>query len=72
MNRFVGSARVDAQGRFTVKALPAANYFAAVVDHLVDGEWAEEEHLERCAPVATKFSLADGETKPLTLRLPER
>lgn len=66
-NRFVTVARPTADGRFTVRALPAGNYLAVAMETLVEGEWAEPENLERLRAHATRFSLADGETRTLTL-----
>ena len=69
MNRYVTSLRASANGTFKVSALPPATYLAAVVNDAVDGEWAEPENLERLRAAATKFVLAEGETKTLTLRV---
>jgi hypothetical protein len=67
MNRYVVSTRADANGVFRAIALPPATYFAAVVDHATDGEWAEPENLERFRSTATKFLLVEGESKSLRL-----
>ena len=66
-NRFVTVARPTTDGRFTVRALPSGNYLAVAMETLVEGEWAEPENLERLRAHATRFSLADGETRTLTL-----
>jgi hypothetical protein len=69
LNRFVTSARADADGKFSVRALPPATYFAIAVPALADGEWAEPAQLERMVPHAIRFTLAAGESKALGLRL---
>ena len=69
LNRFVTSTRAGADGAFTVRALPAATYFAVAVPSLVDGEWAEPEQLERLTTHATRFTLAPGESKTIAVRL---
>lgn len=67
MNRVVVSARASADGAFSVAGLPAGSYFAAAVDALADGEWAEPDNLERLRATATSFKLGDGERKELML-----
>lgn len=69
LNRFVTSARTGADGTFSVRALPAATYFAIAVPALADGEWAEPEQLERLVAHAIRFTLAPGESKTLGLKL---
>jgi len=71
-NRFVTTVRTRADGRFEARALPAATYFAIAVPHLEDGEWAEPEQLERMASRATRFTLADGESKTIAVRVQVR
>ena len=64
MNRHVTSARAAADGRFTIAALPAGSYFAAVLAG-VDDEWQAPENLERAQGSATKFILTEGESKAI-------
>ncbi len=68
LNRYVASATAGADGSFSVSPLPAADYLVAVVDELVDGEWAEADYLERLRATATRVTLGDGESKAITLR----
>ena len=68
-NRCVTTVRPGADGRFEAHALPPATYFAIAVSHLQDGEWAEREQLERLASRAARFTLADGESKTIAVRL---
>jgi hypothetical protein len=70
--RYVVSARTDANGQFTIAALPPGACFAVAAAALVDGEWAEAESLERFRAKATPFSLADGELKAISLVFPPR
>jgi protocatechuate 3,4-dioxygenase beta subunit len=67
MNRYVTSARAAADGSFTIAALPAGHYFAAVLQAVVDDEWQAPENLERAQGSATKFILTEGENKSLQL-----
>jgi hypothetical protein len=71
-SRFVRSARADAQGRFTVRGLPAASYLAVALSYLEDGETQDAEFLQRLRERAASFSLRDGDTKTLSLRVIER
>ena len=68
-SRYIASARPDQEGRFQVKNLPAGGYYAIAVDYLAQGEWNDPEVLERLRPNATKFTLGDGESKVLDLKL---
>lgn len=67
--RMVMSAKTDKDGAFSVAALPAGNYFVAVVPQLVDGEWAAPTNLEKLRMTATPFKIGDGEQKTLTLTI---
>jgi hypothetical protein len=68
-SRYITGTRPDQDGRFQVKGLPAGGYYAVAVEYLAQGEWNDPEVLERLKASATRFSLADGETKVLELRL---
>jgi protocatechuate 3,4-dioxygenase beta subunit len=67
LNRFVVSARPNADGVFTLTALPPANYLAIALTSAEAGEWAEPENLDRLRAKATAFTLADRESKSLVL-----
>jgi hypothetical protein len=68
-SRFVSSARPDQDGRFKVRGLPAEEYLAIAVDYVQAGEWQDPEFLEKIKSRATPFTLAEGETKGLDLKL---
>jgi protocatechuate 3,4-dioxygenase beta subunit len=68
-SRYVAGARPDQDGRFQVKNLPAGGYYAIAVEYLAQGDWNDPEVLERLKLNATKFALAEGETKSLDLKL---
>jgi protocatechuate 3,4-dioxygenase beta subunit len=68
-SRFVAGTRPDQDGRFQVKNLPAGGYYAIAVEYLAQGEWNDPDVLERLKANATKFSLAEGETKTLELKI---
>jgi hypothetical protein len=68
-SRYIASTRPDQDGRFQIKNLPAGGYYAIAVDYLAQGEWNDPDVLERLKPKATKFSLDDGETRTLDLKI---
>ena len=71
--RYLRTARADAQGRFTLRGLPAgAPYLMAAVDYVEEGEWQDPEFLERLRESASRLTIRDGETKTVSLRLIER
>jgi hypothetical protein len=65
----VSGTRPDQEGRFQMKNLPPGGYYAIAVDYLAQGEWNDPEVLDRLKATATRFSLGEGETKTLELRL---
>jgi hypothetical protein len=72
-SRFVKTARADQQGQFRIKALPPeARYLAVAVNYLEDGEGGDPQFLEQIRSRATPFSLTDGESKVLDLKLVNR
>ena len=72
-SRFVKTARADQQGQFRIRALPADDrYLAVAVDYLEDGEGADPQFLDQIKDRATKFSLTDGESKALDLKIVNR
>jgi hypothetical protein len=68
-SRFVQSARPDQRGQFTIKGLPPGEYVAIAVDYLEPGQERDPELLEVWRKGRTTFTLADGETRALDLRL---
>jgi hypothetical protein len=72
-SRFVKTARADQQGQFRIRALPPDDrYLAVAVDYLEDGEGTDPQFLEQIKDRATKFSLTDGESKALDLKIVNR
>jgi hypothetical protein len=68
-SRFVRAARPNQQGQWRVTALPAAEYLAAAVDYIENGEWNDPEYLASLRDVATKVSLPEGDSKTVRLKL---
>jgi hypothetical protein len=68
-NRWLNSARADLQGQFKITELPPGDYLAIAVEYVEQGEWRDPEWLARAARTATRFTLDEGATKTLTLKL---
>jgi 5-hydroxyisourate hydrolase-like protein (transthyretin family) len=68
-NRYFRAARPDQDGRFKLSGLPAGEYYTIATDSIDPNEASDPEVLERISSRATSFSLNDGETKALDLRL---
>ena len=69
MTRWVTGTRPDQDGRFKVQNLPAGNYLAVAVDYVPQGEWGDPELLDRLKSKAKRFTLGDGATHTLDLKL---
>jgi protocatechuate 3,4-dioxygenase beta subunit len=69
MSRRVTGARPDQDGRFKIRNLPAGSYYAAAVDYVEAGGWGDPELLERLKTSAKRFTIAEGQTETLDLKL---
>jgi hypothetical protein len=67
-SRFVAATRPDRDNRFRTRLL-AGDYYAIVVDDVEVGEWSDPEYLGRIRERATPFSIGEGETKSVELKL---
>jgi hypothetical protein len=68
-SRSVRTARSDQDGRFKIGGLPSGEYFAYAVDFLEPGQERDPDFLDRIQTLATRFSLGEGETQTLNLKL---
>jgi hypothetical protein len=68
-SRFIESARLDQQGRFTIRGLPPGRYVAIAVGYLEPGEERDPDLLEAWRQGGTPFTLSEGETHALDLKL---
>jgi hypothetical protein len=72
-SRYLRTARAGDNGQFTLQGLPGdERYLAIALEYLESGEHLDPEFLERVKPLATSFSLAEGEQKRLELALHSR
>jgi carboxypeptidase family protein len=68
-SRFLSGGRPDQDGKYRVRNLPAGEYYAIALDYVEQGAGTDPEFLDRVKDRATEFSLNDGETKTLSLKL---
>ena len=68
-SRFIQLVRPDQQGRFTFRGLPPGRYVAIAVGYLEPGEERDPDVLEAWRQSGTRFTLSEGETHALDLRL---
>ena len=67
--RYVAGTRPSQEGRFQVKNLPAGSYYAVAVDYIAQGEWGDPELLDRLKAKGSRFTLADGDSRILDLKI---
>ena len=67
--RYIRPGQPDQDGRFKVTGLPAGEYYAIALDYVDFGEMNDPEFLDRIKDRATVFTLDDGGTKVLDLRI---
>jgi hypothetical protein len=67
--RYVRPGQPDQDGRFKVTGLPAGEYYAVAVDFIDVGETNDPEFLDRIKDRATVFTLDDGGTRVLDLKI---
>jgi hypothetical protein len=56
----------------TIKALPPEDYLAVALPEVSATEYSDPEFLETLRPLATSFSLGEGESKTLALTVRKR
>jgi protocatechuate 3,4-dioxygenase beta subunit len=69
-SRYVRTSRPDQDGRFKLSGLPPGAYYVIALDYLdTSGDWNDPDSLDRLRSKATTFSVNDGETKSVDLRI---
>jgi carboxypeptidase family protein len=69
MTRWVAGARPDQEGRFKVRNMPAGSYYAVALDYVEAGAWGDPDLLERLKTRAKRFTLGEGQTETLELKI---
>ena len=69
LSRYRTVARPDQNGEFKAEKLPPGNYLALALDYLDESDASDPDVLARFRDLATRFSLGEGETKALALKL---
>jgi hypothetical protein len=57
---------------FDARSLPPDDYLAVALPSVGETEWLDPEFLQAVRPLATAFTLREGESKTLALRLKEK
>ncbi len=69
-SRYVRTGRPDQDGRFKVNGLPPGEYHIVALDYLdTSGDWNDAESLDRLRAKAASFSINEGETKSIDLKI---
>jgi uncharacterized protein (DUF2141 family) len=71
-SRRVTGARPDAQGLYTIRNLPAGEYFITATSDIDPGEWFDTRVLDKFSRGAGRITLADGERKTHNLTVQAR
>jgi hypothetical protein len=68
-SRYLKSSRPDQDGRFKVSAIPPGEYYVIALDYVDSNDWNDPQFLDSIRAKASRFSLSDGETKSIDLRI---
>jgi hypothetical protein len=68
-SRHIMTARPDQTGKYTMRGLPAGDYYVATVDPSEQGEWFEPAYLDQQRPGASHLTLAEGDAKTLDFKV---
>ena len=70
LSRYVRTMRPDTNGRYSIKNLPPAeDYLIIAVQNLEQGQGSDPDFLTRAREEAKPFSLNEGETKAVDVKL---
>jgi hypothetical protein len=70
--RHVVLARRIRTSEFEARSLPPDDYLAVALSKVGETEWLDPEFLQAIRPLATAFTLQEGESKTLALRLKQK
>lgn len=69
MSRWVTGARPDQDGRFKISNMPPGTYYVVALDYIESGAWGDPELLDRLKTRAKRFTLTEGGTETLDLKI---
>lgn len=69
LSRHIMTARPDQTGKFTIRGLPAGEYYIVTVDPAQQGEWFDPTYLEEHRVGAARVTVAEDETKTQDFRI---
>lgn len=69
LSRYMRTTRPDTNGRFSIRNLPPEDYLIIAVQNLESGQGSDPDFLTRAREEAKPFSLTEGETKTVDIRL---
>ncbi len=67
--RYQGMGRPDQDGRFKINALPPGDYYIVALDKIDPGQISDPDFLETIRTKATAFTIREGETRTVDLRI---
>jgi hypothetical protein len=68
-SRSVKAARPDQQGQWRIKGLAPGDYLGVALEYIEDGSWNDPEYLESLRGAAMKFTVAEGQSQSVALKL---
>jgi len=68
-SRYMRTSRPDQDGRYKLSGVPPGAYLVIALDYLDQNEWNDPEFLEKLRSKATPFSVNEGETKSVDLKI---
>jgi hypothetical protein len=68
-SRSVKAARPDQQGQWRIKGLAPGDYLGVALEYIEDGSWNDPEYLESLRAAATRFTVGEGESHTVALKL---
>ena len=68
-SRYTRTVRPDQDGRYKTTGLPPGDYLIVAIDRVQQGQASDPEFLERIRTNATSFSVSEGETKSVDLKV---